>query len=360
MGQYYSSKKIRSYNAIYNMIIGMRSNGKTYDWCQNLLEIYIKNGDRGAYIRRYDTEILPKNLKSLFDAHDIEKMTGGTWNSVDYRSRSFTLCLKIDGEIVARDSQPFCDTYALNTWEASKGADRGEVKEILFDEFMTRKIYLANEFVLFQQLLSSIIRDRDSAIITMVANTVNKYCPYFKEMGIVNVENMKQGDIDLYTYGDSGLTVAVEYCKESKNTKKVSKYYAFDNPQLKMITTGQWEIALYPHCPFSVTKDNIIFRFYVIFNKKTLAGDICTFPNERAIFILWHEHTNKNKEPNKDDIIFLEQYDGYATHFIKLNTANRVTQLISSLIMNKQEFYSTNEVGEIIRNWKVNQLHIGE
>lgn len=356
MSKYYSSKKIRAYKALYNMIIGQRSNGKTYDWCDTVLHNYKERGERCAYIRRYDIEILPKNIKTLFEPHDIEKIFNGKWNSTVYKSRGFYLCLKVDGEIVFTDDVPFCDTYALNTWEASKGADRGEVTEILFDEFMTRKIYLYNEFVLFTQLLSSIIRDRDTAVITMIANTVNKYCPYFKEMGITNIEKMNPGSIDLYTYGESGLTVAVEYCETSKNTKKVSKYYAFDNPQLKMITSGEWEIALYPHCPFSVVAKDIIARFYVHFNKKYLAGDICSFPDENVIFILWHEHTGHT--PTKEDIMFVEQYDGYYTHAVGLNNTNELFQLASSLIKSQQEFYSTNEVGEIVRNWKVNQLHI--
>jgi hypothetical protein len=65
----------------------------------------------------------------------------------------------------------------------------------------------------------------------MLANTVNRYCPYFKEMGLKDVESMPQGEIYLYHYGNSDLSVAVEYCDPVKATQIVaSKFFAFDNP----------------------------------------------------------------------------------------------------------------------------------
>lgn len=109
---------------------------------------------------------------------------------------------------------------------------------------MTRSFYLNNEFVIFTQLLSSIMRDRDNTVIYMIANTVNQYCPYFAEMGLGKISDIKQGDLKLFTYGDSELTLALEYSDSRGQTGKVSKYFAFDNPQLKMITTGQWEIKI--------------------------------------------------------------------------------------------------------------------
>jgi len=96
---------------------------------------------------------------------------------------------------------------------------------------MTRQGYLQNEFILYCNLLSSLIRNREDAVIYMCANTVNRYCPYFKEMGLKDVDTMPQGQICIYTYGNADLTVAVEYCDPVKATEKVaSKYFAFDNP----------------------------------------------------------------------------------------------------------------------------------
>jgi len=350
---YYSSKKIRKYGALYNVVIGQRSNGKTYDWKANLLDRRSKDNDyTGAYIRRLDVEIAPKNLSTLFDSHDIEKIFHGKFNAVEYRTRAFTLVYKEDGVIVSKDEKPFCYAFALNTWEAQKGADRGEIKTICFDEFMTRKVYLTDEFVIFQNIISSIIRDRDGSEIFMLANTVNKYCPYFKEMGLTRIDQMKQGDIDIYEYGDSGLKVAVEFCAESGNTKDVKKYFAFDNPQLQMITTGTWEIALYPKCPIDVNRDEIFKQFYIFFNGQKICGDIVK--TKDRLFILYHMHTGQY-EPNEKDVVYLEQHDGCMLHCKYLTEKpTELHTLITKLIAYEREFYAGNEVGEIIRNWKLN------
>lgn len=356
MSKYYNIKRINATNAIYRMIIGQRSNGKTYSWAEQSLIQYIKNGDKCAYIRRFDIETTPKNLSDLFTPHNIEKISNGKWNSTEYRNRAFTLCLKNDGEIIERDSEPFCLVFALNTWESSKGADKGYVKSICFDEFMTRRAYLPQEFVIFQNILSSIIRDRDNVVIYMLANTVNKYCPYFIEMGLNRIEDMKQGDIDIYKYGDSELTVAVEYCAESENTKNVKKIFAFSNPQLNMITSGTWELSIYPHLTDSIHTTDIAKKFYIHFNKKLICGDI--IHKNKQLFIHYHPHTG-NHIPNENDIVYVETPDGYILHCKYLKDCpTELHKIIRELILNEREFYSDNETGEMIRNWKLNALKI--
>lgn len=351
--KYYSLARIHKYKAIYNMIIGQRSNGKTYAWKEVCIDNYLKDGSKGAYIRRFDEEIKPKNLGKLFDVHEIFERSKGKWNAFTYKSGSFYMCNKDDGSVLNCDTEPFCNCYALNTWETSKGADKGVVSTVCFDEFMTRKAYLPNEFVLFQQILSSIIRDRDKVTIYMLANTVNKFCPYFKEMGLSHVSDMKQGDIELYKFGEkSELTVAVEYCAEAKNTSKVKKFYAFDNPQLEMITSGSWEIALYPHAPLVYDKYDIICRFYIKFDKKIACGDV--IKNKKYLYIFYHMHTG-NHIPDENDIVYLEEHDGLINHAVLITEIrNDKQKLIVDLIKTKREFYATNEVGEYIRNWKLN------
>lgn len=351
--EYYSLTRIHKYKAVYNVIIGQRSNGKTYAWKELCIDNYLKNGTKGAYIRRFDEEIKPKNLGQLFDVHEIYERSDHKWNAFTYKSGSFYMCNKDEGSVLNCDTEPFCNCYALNTWETSKGADKGIVSTICFDEFMTRKAYLPNEFVLFQQILSSIIRDRDMATIYMLANTVNKFCPYFKEMGLSHVAEMKQGDIEIYKFGENNvLTVAVEYCSEAKNTKKVKKYYAFDNPQLEMITSGSWEIALYPHAPIPYSKYDMVCRFYIKFDKKIACGDV--IKNNKYLYIFYHMHNGHN-EPSENDIVYLEEHDGLLNHAVLINEIrNEKQKLIVELMKCKREFYATNEVGEFIRNWKLN------
>ena len=52
----------------------------------------------------------------------------------------------------------------------------------------------------------------------MLGNTVNKYSPYFEEMGLKHVKEQKQGTVDVYKYaGNDKLTVVVDYTSTSRS-----------------------------------------------------------------------------------------------------------------------------------------------
>ena len=197
MSQYYDSSEIDKLHAIYNLIIGQRSNGKTFCICRKIIDAYIDDNVQSSYIRRLKEEIVGMALTTLFDPHSdyIKQKTNNKFNGVHYYRRAFYLCRyekKQTGETerVATDKKPFCRCYAINIAETTKGADPGPQRYVLFDEFITRRYYINNEFVHFQNLLSSLIRDRSGTTIYMLANTVNKFCPYFAEMGVSDIQSM--------------------------------------------------------------------------------------------------------------------------------------------------------------------------
>lgn len=63
---YYDRTEIDKTEAAYRLIIGQRSNGKTYSILKTIIEQYFTEGKRSAYIRRYQEEIMPKNIQLLF------------------------------------------------------------------------------------------------------------------------------------------------------------------------------------------------------------------------------------------------------------------------------------------------------
>lgn len=359
--EYYSLKKIDSKKAIYNIIIGQRSNGKTYSVIEKGIKAYFKTGARTAYLRRFKEDLTPRNIGELLTPHLplITKLSKGRFNGIKYYNREFWLVNRSEkGEIIDIADTSIIKCFALNTWESSKGADNGFFEMILFDEFLTRGFYLKDEFIVFTQLLSSIIRNRDGTVIYMLANTVNKYCPYFAEMGLTNVEKMKQGSIDLYRYGDSELTVAVEYCAESGTSKKVSKYFAFDNPRLQMITNGTWELDNYPHCPVDYDKSDILFHGFIEFNGALIHGEVVLYKdiytNMKHKFIFFYKQT-KPVEVEKIEVLYTDKPDSnmFHCHFAS-ERPTKLHEIFINLIMTRNDFYSSNEVGEIVRNWKMN------
>lgn len=358
--RFYTYNKIMSIPAAYRMIIGQRSNGKTYGWCQMCIDHYFDDGLHSAYIRRLDTQIATSNLETLFDPQidRIKKKSAGKWNGVIYRANAFYFCRYEENKAgytvkVAQDKNPFCRTYAINTWETSKGPDRGKVWSICFDEFITDKFYLAREFKWFQNLLSTIMRGRPCEIF-MLANTISKSCLYFREMGIRHIREMSKGELDVYHIGKTSKQIAVEYSDNPGATEEINDFFAFDNPELKMITSGDWEISMYRHAPDEMNRrGRILQNFFIEHDGLTLHGELRMYDRYPIIFI--HPKTTEIKDREKQIIYVADQVDGNPLHQMSLRiTPTRSHKMIRDLIIQRKTFFADNECGEEFASWAQN------
>lgn len=350
---YYSLEKILLKNAIYNIIFGERSNGKTFSVQEYILKGYIEDDSQGAIIRRWDEDFRGKRGRETFsgivNAKVVEKLTKGQWTHIAYKSHCWYLA-KYDNDLDKEicDIKPFCYAFSLNAVEHDKSTSYPNIKNILFDEFLTRSVYLKDEFIIFQNVLSTIIRDREDVKIFMCGNTVNQYSPYFSEMGLTNITKMEKGDIHLYKYGDSDLTVAVEYSDGIKGGKKSDKYFAFNNQKLKMITNGGWELELYPHLPYEYKRENIVNRFYILFENQMLEGEFIKV--NKVMFIYIHRKTTPIKNPEKY-MIYGQTASPHLNINRKLKPINLISRQIISYFKYDKVFYQDNTIGEIVRNY---------
>ena len=369
-----SSKKMKFYDhrnivkkcpdAKYDVIYGERSNGKTYDRLKEAVKRFVTTGKRTAYIRRWEEDIRGQRAKNLCDTlicngnneNEIEKLTGGEWTSVVYDNRAWYLA-KWDEDLqkYVPDNQPFMFWFALNDMEHDKSITYPNLTMIVLDEFLTRRGYVgsdSDEFVLFMNVISTLVRHNDDIDIWMLGNTVNKDSIYFKEMGLKHVKEMKPGDIDIYEYGDSGLKVAVEYCDApNKDGKPSDVYFAFDNAQsrLAMITNGAWEMNVYPHCPYKYTRKDVLFVYFIKYNGDVLQCDIVR--HGRDMFTYVFLKTTPIANPDKSLIYDTEQHAGINYGVRINNPANDLQRRVWYFFKADKVFYSTNEEGEIMRNY---------
>lgn len=355
--KYYSLDNILSKNADYNIIFGERSNGKTYAALKYGIERYINTGEQMAYIRRWREDLRGKRAENLFANHVanglIEELTDGKFNEVFYLSNKWFLSY-YDKDKNKRypDSTPFCFGFCLSEQEHEKSSSYPNVTTIVFDEFLTRRIYLPDEFMLYMNLLSTIIRQRDNVKVFMLGNTVNKFCPYFQEMGLKNVGVMEQGTIDIYRFGEHGATVAVEYCDTIVKQKASNKYFCFDNQNLQMITGGKWELAVYPHLPCKYKPKDVLFVFYIKFNDAILQGNIIQVGDENFCYI--HQKTTPIKDEDNSLIYSLEM-NGKPNYKRKLiSNASYVESQVARYFATDKVFFQNNEIGEIVRNYLLN------
>ena len=353
--EYYDVDVIDHYNAHYNVIFGKRSNGKTYSILRKIVYNAAKGKGQGAYLRRYREDFKGKRGATLFDSlianNEISKATDGKWTTVKFYSDRWFFAKKDenDDRIVA-DSTPFCYGFSLAQMEHDKSTSYPLITTVVFDEFISRIGYLPNEFVLFMNVLSTIIRQRNNVKIYMLGNTVNKYCPYFQEMGLGHVEDMEAGKIDIYSYGESDLKVAVERTRDHNiEGRKSDVYFMFDNPNLQMITGGAWELDLYPHLPREYGDENIVFKYFIDFNDHILQAEIIQFDD--CCFTYIHRKTGEIRHPDSD-IVFSSKYDPRPNHIRNIRKPyNNMGRKILSFFHDDQVFYQDNDVGEIVRNY---------
>lgn len=355
--KFYSLTKILSKKADYNIIFGERSNGKTYATLSYGIKRYVEKGEQFAYIRRWREDLKGKRAENLFANHVangfIEEVTKGEFNSVFYISGKWYLA-KYDKEKkkYVPQTTPFAYGFCLSEQEHEKSSSYPNITTIVFDEFLTRRYYLPDEFMLFMNLLSTIIRQRDNVRVFMLGNTINKFCPYFTDMGLKQVTNMEQGTIDIYRFGQHGAVVAVEYCSTIVKQKASNKYFCFDNQNLEMITGGKWELAVYPHLPTKYKPNEILFTYYILYNDYILQGNIIQHGSENFTYI--HVKTTPIKDTD-NSLIYSLTMCGKPNYKRKLiSNATYIEQQVTRYFATDKVFYQNNEVGEIVRNYILN------
>lgn len=352
--KYYSLKKILAKNATYNVIFGQRSNGKTYATLCYAVKKYFETGGQFSYIRRWKEDITGRRAQDVFTALNvngvIEKYSNGKFTHIYYWAGKFyPATVDENGKFNYNNSIVFGYTFSLSDNEHNKSISYPLIQTILFDEFLTNRLYLNDEFVLFMNTISTIIRKRENVEIFMLGNTVNKYCPYFAEMGLNHITKMNQGTIDVYTYGKSKLTVAVEYCATLNSSEDNNFYFAFDNPKLKMITNGAWELDIYPHCPFKYERKDIKFIYFIRFDGYIYQCEIVI--KDMLAFTFIHLKTTEIKNEDKDLIYDLEYNPklNYSRNLLK--PATKLQQNIVWFFRNDRVYYQDNNVGNAIANY---------
>lgn len=363
MKYYDVANLIKSYpKAHYYVVFGERSNGKTYSALKYALERNVALGEQFAYLRRMGEDIRKSELMQLFSAHEsenfISSLTGGEWTRVVIVNKRFYFerteineSSQTKPEKIIRSEEPIGFAFDLNSMEHYKSISFPKIRTVIFDEFLSRTGYLPNEFLLFTNTLSTIIRQRDDVKIIMLGNTVSKYCPYFSEMGLTHIKQQVQGTIDVYNYGNSKLQVVVEYTESSstRGGKKSDIYFAFDNPELKMITSGSWEIAIYPHLEIKYRPKDVACNFFIEFDREIIHGELVYL--ETGPFIFFHRKTTPIKDETKDIVYTTRNSQRYNYKMGLTKHTDKLSTTIIKLLRENRAFYSENEVGEIVRNY---------
>lgn len=359
---FYSLKEILKYDAVYNVIIGQRSNGKTFSVLTYMLREYLLHGKRSIMIRRKKSEINAYKLQEIFTSiieanDDIKQALGDTtYNRVYYFRRHFYLAYEDEMGNIKKEKNPFLRVVAIEEGYDNKGARSFVCSIVMFDEFLTNEFYLPDEFVKFMNILSTFCdRYEPKPKIFLLGNTVNKYCPYFLEMGLKNVRIQKQGTIDYYLCENGKTSVALEYCDKIENDdldKMNELLFGFNNQKMGMITNGVWEIGrIYPRIPDFYEKD-VKGRFFIEFDSQRLMCSVVK-SKDNDYFLAVQKKTTEIKNPDKDLVFRGEDSikKNIRKNLLRCSDLGRFYAIIKTLITTEKVVFQDNDTGETFDNY---------
>lgn len=358
-----NNEQIDATGTDFRMIVGRRSNGKTYPTLVfDGIKRFIDSGykDAFAYVRRWADDIrdnAPQLFNGCINNGWLQWYSKGKWNSIQYYRRCWYL-VKLDdvGAVVEKCKTPMAYAFALNLAERYKGPDYPSVQSIVFDEFIPEKVkcgYLPGEYKLWKSILSTIIRERTDVTVYMIANTISKACPYFDVYGI-DIDAVTQGSISVYNYTGGG-SLALEYCRDTgSNTATASKYFQIENNEESMIINGTWETDEYPHLPRRLSHvSRTLMRFWIVTGRnKIIQGNIIETNSGTAVF--FHLKTTPLKY-KKYDYIYVTKWDADTLDNplirVGLDRSRRLDEIILNMIHSNKAYYSNNDIGDKVKQF---------
>lgn len=248
--KYYDINPILQTNSVYHVILGERSNGKSYAVKKCVIDDFLKKGLQFFYLRRYGEDVKSASVQRYFADFNayIKKCTNGDFDEVYCYSQYIYLRNSETGEKV------LAGYYSdLGSYERLKSQQFPDVYNFIFEEFITDKRYINGdgEPDLLMNILSTVLRNRKGRIF-LIGNTVSQICPYFIEWGI-DVKHMKQGTIQLIDY--EGVQIAVEYCESVGNTNNF-----IIGGKKTAIMEGKWEVTAYPKLLKPMSEYDVVWR----------------------------------------------------------------------------------------------------
>lgn len=249
MKKYYRLDKLLSKKAQYNILLGMRSNGKSYAVKEYVLKKAYEHKGNFIYMRRYREYVKTADVESYFDDMPIKKITHGDFEGVCCYRGVIYFC-NYDDNDKSIDKMEIGRAVYLSGMEHFKSQAFPTITDVIYEEFVTNGLYLDNEPNMLQNFISTVARDRNINV-WMIANTISRVCPYFSEWQLKNIPKQAQNTIDIYEFKRKDINnieyttkIAVEYCENVGSTSSM-----FFGTVADSITGGQWEVSEYPKLP---------------------------------------------------------------------------------------------------------------
>lgn len=354
--KYYNPDAINKIDSQYKLIIGEKSNGKSYAIKLQFLRESWETGIPFVFIRRYVEDVKLDRIEGYFadmvenddGKHEISELTDGKYDCVQaYRGSIYFAKTTDDGP---KRGFAFARFMAIPQYEHFTSQAFVKVNRILFEEFIAPlgKPFLPNEYNTFMLIVSTIFRRRRGCVVYMIANTNKIICPYFNEWGI-QVSMLEQGKISVFHH-DTGerddetgehivIDIAVEWCENSEGQDRMVL-----GRKRTVLTKGEWDTNSYPHlqAPYKTYR-----KWYTVYYKvSTFVFVIRLLSGDNRLPFLYIYPYKKGKEIPENarivsdsfslDVLTTSKFDDFRTKY---------DELVYKLLMAKRMCYSDNMSG---------------
>lgn len=248
--KFYSLKNMKATGAQYRMLLGEKSNGKSYAVKSEVIEDAYKNGRKFVYMRRYREDLKTVDINAYFADAPVKDITKHNYERVIVDKGILFLANYNEDEDKFEKGPDIGRCVYLSGYEHFASQAFVDTYNIVYEEFITQRTYLPNEPAQLQKMVSTILRDRQGAVY-LVGNTINRVCPYFTEWQLSHTIRQKEGTIEIYKFhrsdadGNDIITeVAVERCESSNSSTNM-----FFGKTAEFIVKGGWEVYDKPKLP---------------------------------------------------------------------------------------------------------------
>ena len=253
--KFYNGRKLWDTGAPWLTVLSERSDGKSLWMLKECIIEYFKYGRKIGYVRRFDTDIKQKDVNGYFrDKNFIAWLQPAGYSGVMCWQGELWLTALNEETGKNERVELIGYTFAINTQEHYK-SQHFDCYNFLFEEFITKKLYLPNEYVEFCHTISTANRSGQFRAI-LIGNTLSRSCPYLREMGI-DIYKAKMGKIyvqDLTQEDGAVIKSAFEYVDPRE------KQTVFIGSARKSIVDGAFEADPQPHLYFNFNDCETLYQ----------------------------------------------------------------------------------------------------
>ena len=266
--RYVQRETLTKIKARYIILLGQRSNGKSWSVKEDVIKNALYNNEEFAYIRRYKEDCKQYMVEEYFadilsdsEGHNhLDEWSKGEYNTIAIRNQVIHFA-KMDDEGKLHVGRPFGRMFGLSWATHYKSLSFPKITTAVYEEFVTDSVYLSNEVRIFMNLISTIFRERAGRVY-LVGNTISRINPFFKEWGLKGVNKQKENSIEYYSYkykdenGHEKIDRLAVYLTHSTNNNSGM----FFGNIAKSITSTVWESDEFPHLEGDINDYDEVYK----------------------------------------------------------------------------------------------------